>query len=71
MNGRSLMAAEPHRDTRAYGVVFDGPAAFQGGRHRSQRSVVDSQSIAVSLRSISHMAGCESILTSGPPCAGR
>ncbi len=42
MNGRSLMAAGPHRDTRAYGVVFDGPAAFQGGRHRSQRGSVDS-----------------------------
>jgi hypothetical protein len=37
MNGRSLMAAGPHRDTRAYGVLFDSPAAFQAG------DIVDSE----------------------------
>jgi hypothetical protein len=36
------MMAGPHRDTRAYRGVFEGPAAFQGARHRSQRGSVDS-----------------------------
>jgi hypothetical protein len=31
MNGRSLMAAGPHRDTRAYGVVLMGPPHSKAG----------------------------------------